>query len=72
MDYLIQEGREDINRIATSQLINLNYIIRKTTYIKEVKELLIQYDEIISKGSHDIGNCTIVEHVIHLITKKPI
>ena len=53
-------------------MINLNHIIEETAYIKEVKELLIQYDEIISKRPHDIGNCTIVEHAIYLITKKPI
>ena len=72
MDFFIQEGKEDIDRIATSQMINLNHIIGETAYIKEVEELLIQYDEIISKGPHDIGNCTMVEHAIHLITKKPI
>jgi hypothetical protein len=53
MDYLIYEGREDIDRIATSQMINLNHIIGETAYIKEVEELLTEYDEIIriEKGS---------------------
>src|ERR1043165_1251968 len=72
MDFLIQERREDIDRIAISQMINLNHIIGETAYIKEVEELLIQYDEIISKGLHDIRNCIMVEHAIHLITKKSI
>ena len=72
MDFLIQEGREDIDKIATNQLINLNHIIGEIAYIKEIKELLTQYDEIISKGSYDIENCTMVEHAIHLIIKKPI
>ena len=40
MDYLIQEERDDINRIVTSQIINLNHIIGETAYIKEVEELL--------------------------------
>src|ERR1043165_9317128 len=70
MDYLIQEGRDDIDRIATKQIIDLNHIIGETAYIREIKELLTEYDEIISKGPHDIGNCTMVEHAIHLITKK--
>ena len=72
MDYLIQKEREDINRIATKQMIDLNHIIGETAYIKEVEELLAEYDEIISKGPYDIGNCTMVEHAIHLIMKKPI
>src|ERR1044072_9698775 len=65
IDYLIQEGRDDINRIATKQIIDLNHVIGETAYIKEVEELLTEYDEIISKGPHDIGNCTMVEHAIH-------
>jgi len=42
MDFLIQKEREDIDRITTSQMINLNHIIGETVYIKEVEELLIQ------------------------------
>src|SRR6266511_3649205 len=36
-----------------------------------VKELLEEYDEVVSKGSHDIGNCTLVEHAIRLIDDRP-
>src|ERR1043165_7907551 len=72
MNFLIQEEKENIDRIAISQMINLNHIIGETAYIKEVEELLKQYDEIISKGSHDIKNCIMVKHAIHFIIKKPI
>ena len=60
MDFLIQERREDIDRITISQMINLNHIIEETAYIKKVEELLTQYDKIIFKGSHNIRNCTMV------------
>ena len=53
-------------------MIDFNHIIGETGYIKEGEELLTEYDKIISKGPHDIGNCTMVEHAIHLIIKKPI
>src|SRR5688572_15339208 len=32
-----------------------------------VKELLKEYDEVVSKGDHDIENYTLVEHAIRLI-----
>src|ERR1044072_5980876 len=53
-------------------MINPNHIIGDTAYIKEVEELLTQYDKIILKGPHNIGNYTMVKHAIHFITKKPI
>ena len=70
MDFPIQKGREDMDRIVTNQLINLNHIIRETAYIKEVEELLMKYDEIIFKGPHNIENYTMIKHAIHLIIKK--
>src|ERR1043165_1443392 len=38
---------------------------------KEVEELLREYQDIVSKGDHDIGNCDIVEHAIRLIDDIP-
>src|ERR1044072_4588056 len=38
---------------------------------KEVEELLREYQDIVSKGDHDIGNCDIVEHAIRLTDDIP-
>ena len=42
------------------------------TYPKEVQEILQEYDDIVSKGAHDIGNCTSVEHAIRLVSEVPV
>ena len=43
------------------------------THVKEMlNEILNEYDDIVSKGPHDIGNCTQVKHGIRLIDEKPI
>ena len=42
------------------------------TYPEEVQKILEEYDDIVSKGAHDIGNCTSVEHVIRLISEIPV
>ncbi len=43
------------------------------TYVKEVlNEILNEYDDIIFKESHDIGNCKLVKHDIRLNNKRPI
>ena len=34
--------------------------------VKEVKKLLREYQDIVSKGDHDIENCNIVKHAIRL------
>ncbi len=39
------------------------------TYPEEVQEILEEYDNIVSKEAHDIGNCTSVKHVIRLISE---
>ncbi len=38
------------------------------TYPEEVQQILNEFDEIVSKGSYDIGNCLNIEHVIRLTT----
>src|SRR6266498_1239963 len=43
------------------------------THVKEMlDEILNEYDDIVSKGSHDIGNCTQVKHDIRLNDERPI
>ncbi len=42
------------------------------TYSKEVQQILNEFDEIVSKGSHDIRNCLIIKHVIKLTTDVPV
>src|SRR6266498_1570090 len=39
---------------------------------KMLDEILNEYDNVVSKGSHDIGNCKLVKHNIRLNDEKPI
>src|SRR6266498_620000 len=43
------------------------------THVKEMlDEILTEYDNVVSKGPHDIGNCTQVKHDIRLNDERPI
>src|SRR6266540_3385246 len=43
------------------------------THVKEMlDEILNEYDDVVSKGPHDIGNCTQVKHDIRLNDERPI
>ncbi len=43
------------------------------TYVKEMlDEILNEYDDVVSKGPHDIGNCKLVKHDIRLNEERPI
>src|SRR6266498_2134358 len=43
------------------------------THVKEMlDEILNDYDDIVSKGPHDIGNCKLVKHNIRLTDERPI
>ncbi len=42
------------------------------TYPEEVQKILQEYDDIVSKRAHDIGNCTSVEHAIRLISEASV
>ena len=42
------------------------------TYPEEVQKILHEYDDIVSKGTHDIENCTSVEHAIRLVSEVPV
>jgi len=42
-------------------------------YVKEMLDkILIEYDDVVSKGPHDIGNCKLVKHDIRLNDERPI
>src|SRR6266498_1702275 len=42
------------------------------TYPEEVQKILHEYDDIVSKGAHDIGNCTSIKHAIRLVSEVPV
>ncbi len=43
------------------------------SHVKEMlDEILVEYDDVISKGSHNIGNCKLVKHNIRLNDERPI
>ncbi len=43
------------------------------THIKEMlDEILNEYNDVVSKGSHNIGNCKLVKHDIRLNNERPI
>src|SRR6266542_1895403 len=50
--------------------VNLYEII--ATYSKEVQQILNEFDEIVSKGPHDIGNCLTIEYAIRLTMDVPV
>src|SRR6266542_6072356 len=43
------------------------------THVKEMlDEILNEYDDVVSKRPHDIGNCKLVKHDIRLNDERPI
>ena len=43
------------------------------TYVKKIlDEILTEYDDVVSKGPHDIGNCKLIKHDIRLNDERPI
>jgi len=43
------------------------------THVKEIlNEILNEYDDVVSKGSYNIGNCKLIKHDIRLNDEKPI
>jgi len=43
------------------------------THVKEMlDEILHEYDDIVSKEPHDIGNCKLIKHNIRLNDERPI
>src|SRR6266540_2223681 len=51
-----------------------DYLLYEITdiYPDEVQKILQEYDDIMSKGAHDIGNCTSIEHAIRLVSEVPV
>ena len=42
-------------------------------HVKEMlDEILTEYDDVVSKGSHDIENCKLIKHNIRLNDERPI
>ena len=39
---------------------------------KALKTILEEYDDVVSQGAHDIGNCQMIEHVIRLLNEIPV
>src|SRR6266542_6592878 len=39
---------------------------------KALKIILEEYDDVVSRRAHDIGNCQTIEHVIRLLDKTPV
>ncbi len=39
-----------------------------STYLEKIQQIINEFDEIISKGSYDIGNYLTIKHAIRLIT----
>ena len=37
-----------------------------------LKIILEEYDDVVSRGAHNIGNCRTIEHVIRLLDKTPV
>ncbi len=37
-----------------------------------LKAILKEYDDIVSRGAHDIGNCRTIEHAIRLLDETPV
>src|SRR6266540_7520599 len=43
------------------------------THVKEMfNEILTEYDDVVSKGPHDIRNCKLIKHNIRLNDERPI
>ena len=39
---------------------------------KALKIILEEYDDIVSRGAYDIGNCWTIEHAIRLLDETPV
>src|ERR1044071_3574760 len=45
--------------------------VEETTTQEEIDEILNEFQDIVSKGDHDIGNCNLIEHAIRLTDDIP-
>ena len=46
--------------------------IMGTEVEQALKVILEEYDDVVSRGAHDIGNCRTIEHAIRLMDETPV
>src|SRR5688572_13956943 len=71
-EYGIEEYMDDAER---DQYYDFYNIIGDEAYRSEidqaVKTIIEEFDDVVSKGPHDIGNCITIEHAIRLNNENP-
>ena len=65
---------KNIYKTYTKCIVSIyKFLIGMDNHVKEMLDkILNEYDDVVSKGSHDIGNCTQVKHDIRLNDERPI
>ena len=53
------------------QITDWSKEIEETITQEEIDKILNKFQDIISKGDHDIGNCNLIEHTIRLTNDIP-
>ena len=46
--------------------------MEETEVEKALKIILEEYDDVVSRKAHDIGNCQMIEHAIRLLDETPV
>src|ERR1044072_3302846 len=70
------KGESPIEYLAKAEMLTMKekFNINQMTYKskeeniiqKEIDKIINEYQDIISKGDHDIGNCKLIKHAIRL------
>jgi len=67
-EWVYAEDPEYTNPALTLALTGRTELTPKVSKIpKPIQNLLKEYDDIISKGSHDLGQMSVIEHKINLV-----
>ena len=53
------------------QMTDWSEKVEETVTQEEIDEILNEFQDVVSKGDHDIGNCNLIEHAIRLIDDIP-
>ena len=53
-------------KVSIYQMINWSKEMEEIISLKEIKEILNKYQDVISKGNHNIRNCELIEYAIKL------